>query len=188
MKGKHSADGRVCQIALTAFFLVFSAAYAAAQHPFFPTPLTISEVKAAPGDLTLLANFDPGRSVLRGNILPGNSSVAVLMHHATTCRGLFQTMAKVRGSRLSGCIRGAYRPNGPIKIEILGLPSIDATANESGEFSFQDVPAGDHLLEITQGSRILALQMVSFSKTEPVVVNVTPRAEGIVTHVYLSEN
>src|SRR5580700_8230478 len=87
------------------------------------------------------------------NRLPGDVKFVRIVEHATACQGLTSHVGNgPQASSFSGCVRGADQSAGPIHVRMQGYTgtSSDTEANKSGEFLFEDVPAGSYFLYITQ--------------------------------------
>ena len=122
--------------------------------------------------------------------IPG-PGLTVLVRHVTTCDRLdYQPATNRRASNLLGCIRGAVKARGAVKVQIQGLRTskiANTVANEFGEFLFDNVPAGDYVLLATQGKRILTLTTFYFPLKMPLVVGDVFPHLPVVGTLYLSE-
>jgi hypothetical protein len=121
--------------------------------------------------------------------IPGPGPRA-LLHHVTTCDRFNSRPATNRqASSLSGCIRGAAKARGAIKVQIQSADVsklLSTAANEFGEFSFGDVPGGDYSLLATQGAKVLAFRTIQIPLKMPLVMVITPHISGVDT-LYLGE-
>jgi hypothetical protein len=122
--------------------------------------------------------------------IPG-PGLAVLVHHVTTCdRFVSQLPENGQTQNLSGCIRGAVKARGTIKVQIRGVntsKSANTVANEFGEFLFNDVPAGDYVLLAAQGTTTLTLRALHFPLKMPLIVGDVFPHLPLVGTLYLSE-
>jgi hypothetical protein len=152
----------------------------------FAMSLTCAEAQTAAenafpaDDLIVLTKSGP---------IPGPGLTA-LLHHVTTCdRFNSRTATKSQASNLSGCIRGAAKAKGAIRVQIQSADvseHLSSAANEFGEFSFGDVPRGDYSVIATQGAKILAFRTIQIPLRMPLVMVITPHISGVGT-LYLSE-
>jgi hypothetical protein len=132
-----------------------------------------AEVTLLPSNVTMLMEqHGPDPNILIGNI-------KLVVHHVTTCdKFIFQTETHHTSSKFSGCIRGADQSAGPVQIKIAGVHTgriADTGANQSGEFLFRNVSAGDYVLFATQGAKALTLTTIQLPlKISPLVVDVRP--------------
>jgi hypothetical protein len=142
---------------------------------------TTAEDTFPPDDVTILNKPGP---------IPG-PGLTVLVRHVTTCDRFNSEPATNRqASNLSGCIRGAVKARGAIKIQIQGVHTsriANTVANEFGEFLFANIPAGDYVLLATQGKATLTLRAFHFPSKMPLVVgDVFPHLSGV-GFLYLSD-
>ncbi|MGC2022726.1 MAG: hypothetical protein WA654_16810 [Candidatus Sulfotelmatobacter sp.] len=142
---------------------------------------TTAENTFPPDDVTILNKPGP---------IPG-PGLTVLVRHVTTCDRFNSLPATNRpASTLSGCIRGAVKARGAIKVQIHGVHTsrvVDAVADEFGEFMLGNVPVGDYVLLATQGTTILTLRTFHFPLNMPLVAGyVLPHLSGVAA-LYLSD-
>jgi hypothetical protein len=173
MKTRTIAASTACRAVSVAIVFAIGLACAGAQ--------TAAEDTFPPDDVTILNKPGP---------VPG-PGLTVLVRHVTTCdRFSSQPATNRRASSLLGCIRGAVKARGAIKVQIHGVHTsrtANTVANEFGEFLFDNVPAGDYVLLATQGATPLTLRAFHFPSKMPLVVGyVLPHLPGVATF-YLSE-
>jgi hypothetical protein len=80
-------------------------------------------------------------------------------------------------SNLAGCIVGADQSTDNIRVRIRGVNSnelLTTRASNAGQFSFNNVHAGDYMLIATRYRQVLALKAVKIPMNIPVVLNAEP--------------
>jgi len=84
--------------------------------------------------------------------------------HPTDCVGLLSRTAPM----FSGCIKGADKGAGLIRVRLTGTSGIlvaHTRTDESGVFSFRHLPAGQYVLLVIQDSHVLCVRSVRVPPT-----------------------
>jgi hypothetical protein len=92
----------------------------------------------------------------------------------TRCEGLLkERVDPLQTIIVRGCIRGADRSEGPVRVRISGVypdANFEDEANSSGEFSFSSIPIGHYVLLASQKEKTIAVRTIEVPSALPMLV------------------